>query len=53
MSILEVLKVNKNDTGIFTCKIDNGIGSAVSTNITLIVKHKPIVKQPEVSIIAL
>ncbi|XP_018024106.1 nephrin isoform X2 [Hyalella azteca] len=38
---LTVLSANKNDTGVFVCEVNNGIGSPSTANVTLIVRSKP------------
>ncbi|XP_063589610.1 nephrin-like [Penaeus indicus] len=44
---LTVLRANRNDTGVFTCEVNNGIGRVATSNITLVVKTKPIVERSQ------
>ena len=47
---LEVLNANRNDTGIFSCIVDNGVGDSFEANVTLIVRSKPQVDRSQVRI---
>lgn len=42
-SYLDISNVNKSDSGYFTCKANNGIGTPSQMKATLIVKFKPII----------
>ncbi|XP_037781127.1 LOW QUALITY PROTEIN: nephrin-like [Penaeus monodon] len=44
---LTVLRANRNDTGVFTCEVNNSIGKVATANITLVVKTKPIVERSQ------
>ncbi|KAB7507596.1 Synaptogenesis protein syg-2 [Armadillidium nasatum] len=44
-AILKLFKVRRNDTGIFTCEVDNGIGVGASANVSLIVEAKPVIRK--------
>lgn len=46
---MTVHRVNKNDTGVFTCVVNNGIGRVATANVTLIVETKPVVEPSQVS----
>ena len=48
---LVVLNATKNDTGVFTCAVRNNIGPPVIANVSLIVKHKPVIDKSRVGII--
>lgn len=45
---LMVLRANRNDTGIFSCVVNNGIGKEAMSNATLVVKTKPQVERSQV-----
>ncbi|XP_042868952.1 nephrin-like isoform X2 [Penaeus japonicus] len=44
---LTVLRANRNDTGVFTCEVNNSIGKVTTSNITLVVKTKPVVERSQ------
>ncbi|XP_071534637.1 nephrin-like isoform X2 [Panulirus ornatus] len=44
---LTVLRSNKNDTGVFSCVVNNGIGKVATTNVTLVVKTRPQVEHSQ------
>ncbi|KAF8777665.1 Nephrin like protein [Argiope bruennichi] len=46
-SILSVKNVTQDISGSFTCTADNGIGSADTWKIILLVKHEPVIKSAE------
>ncbi|XP_068214395.1 synaptogenesis protein syg-2-like [Palaemon carinicauda] len=48
-AVLTITRATKNDTGVFTCRVDNNIGEAVTENVTLIVKTKPVIYQTEMN----
>ncbi|XP_042221326.1 nephrin-like [Homarus americanus] len=44
---LKVLRANRNDTGVFSCVVNNGIGKVALANVTLVVKTKPQVEHSQ------
>ncbi|KAL8598029.1 hypothetical protein ACOMHN_062627 [Nucella lapillus] len=47
-SYLTVYELSREDTGVFTCTADNGVGQAASKDAKLIVKYAPLInKSPE------
>ncbi|XP_069173216.1 nephrin isoform X1 [Procambarus clarkii] len=38
---LKVLRANRNDTGVYSCVVNNGIGKVATANVTLVVKTRP------------
>ncbi|XP_050709640.1 nephrin-like [Eriocheir sinensis] len=44
---LMVLRANRNDTGVFSCVVNNGIGKEAMSNATLVVKTKPQVERSQ------
>lgn len=46
---LTIVKATKNDTGVFVCLVNNGVGQPSTSNVTVIVRSKPQVDRSQVS----
>ncbi|GFS44577.1 nephrin [Nephila pilipes] len=46
-SILSIRNISQDVSGTLTCTADNGIGSADTWKITVLVKHQPVIKSTE------
>ncbi|KAK8746804.1 hypothetical protein OTU49_016822, partial [Cherax quadricarinatus] len=44
---LKVLRANRNDTGVYSCVVNNSIGKVATANVTLVVKTRPQVEHSQ------